>query len=69
MKTKLEEALEKGAVMVVEQKDYAVVEWPKKFNVVAFVLLLILGVIPAFFYLLYYAGKQPKKEYLRKGEY
>lgn len=33
----------------------------KKFNILAFILLLILGVIPGIMYLIYFAGKSGKK--------
>lgn len=62
----LEAALEQGASIITEGKNYVTVRYPKKFNWVVFLLLLILGAIPGVFYLIYYAGTSPKEQTFKK---
>lgn len=58
----LEHALSKGASIVSKGDGYVTVRYPKKFNWGLFILLFILGIILSLFYLIYYAGCQPKQE-------
>lgn len=62
----LEAALGEGAAIIAEGRNYVTVRYPKRFNWVLFLLLLILGAIPGVFYLIYYAGTSPKEQTFKK---